>query len=160
MNNDKNYIDILNESNSKSIMKSNCRWDEIYSIYNTLAPHERRFLGNRFIDSPNTVFRWIIQCNGENAGYMELYDMKKFGSHKKEVVVSTAICPQYRGIGILEELEKEAENFVYNSSKYNKLIWYANDANSRSFKCAERLGYTKKFHELDHWVFDKIIESK
>ena len=79
---------------SKSIMKSNCRWDEIYAIYNTLAPHERRFLGNRFIDSPNTVFRWIIQCNGENAGYMELYDMKKFGSHKKEVVVSTAICPQ------------------------------------------------------------------
>ena len=57
MNNDKNYIDILNESNSKSIMKSNCRWDEIYAIYNTLAPHERRFLGNRFIDSPNTVFR-------------------------------------------------------------------------------------------------------
>ena len=76
-NDNKSYINILNESNSKSIMKSNCRWDEIYAIYNTLAPHERLFLGNRFIDSPNTVFRWIIQCNGENAGYMELYDMKK-----------------------------------------------------------------------------------
>lgn len=150
----------LNESNSKSIIKTNCRWDEIYAIYNTLAPHERLFLGSRFINSPNTVFRWIIQCNGENAGYMELYDMKKSGSHKKELVVSTAICPQYRGIGILEELEKEAENFVYNSSKYNKLIWYAKDDNKRSFKCAERLGYTKRFHELDHWVFDKTIEHK
>ena len=160
MNDNKSYIDILNKENSKNIMKSNCRWDEIYAIYNTLAPHERLFLGNRFIDSPNTVFRWVIQCNGENAGYMELYDMKKSGSHKKEVVVSTAICPQYRGIGILEELEKEAENFVYNSSKYNKLIWYAKDDNKRSFKCANRLGYTKRFHELDHWVFDKTIEHK
>ena len=160
MNDNKSYIDILNKENSKNIMKSNCRWDEIYAIYNTLAPHERLFLGNRFIDSPNTVFRWVIQCNGENAGYMELYDMKKSGSHKNEVVVSTAICPQYRGIGILEELEKEAENFVYNSSKYNKLIWYAKDDNKRSFKCANRLGYTKRFHELDHWVFDKTIEHK
>jgi len=159
-NNNKNYIDILNEENSKNIIKTNCTWDEIYAIYNTLAPHERLFLGNRFISSPNnTVFRWVVQCNGENAGFMELYDMKKSGSHKKEVVVLTAICPQYRGIGILEELEKEAENFVYNSPDYNKIIWYANDANSRSFKCAERLGYTKKFHELDYWVFEKHFKD-
>ena len=39
MNNNKNYIGILNEDNSKNIMKSNCKFEDIISVYNTLPPH-------------------------------------------------------------------------------------------------------------------------
>lgn len=142
------------------MIESNCRWDEVYAIYNTLPPHERLFLGNRFVDSPNTVFRWIVTCNGENAGFIELYDMKGVGSHKGELIISTAICPQYRGIGLLEEMQKKIEQFTYKSKKYDKLIWLAKDANKRSIKCAERLGYKKMYHEMDHWVYKMEINKK
>ena len=142
------------------MMKTNCTWQEVYAIYNTLLPYEKSYLGNHFIDSPYTVFRWIVKRNNENAGFIMLYDMKKSGSHKKELIVTVAIWEKYRGMGGLQELQDAAEKFVSSSSKYSKLIWLAKDANTKSIHCAEKLGYTKKFHELDHWVFDKTIESK
>ena len=142
------------------MMKTNCAWQEVYAIYNTLLPYEKSYLGNHFIDSPYTVFRWIVKRNNENAGFIMLYDMKKSGSHKKELIVTVAIWEKYRGMGGLQELQDAAEKFVSSSSKYSKLIWLAKDANTKSIHCAEKLGYTKKGHELDHWVFDKTIESK
>ena len=142
------------------MMKTNCTWKEVYAIYNTLLPYEKSYLGNHFIDSPNTVFRWIVKRNNENAGFIMLYDMEKPGSHKKELIVTIAIWEKYRGMGGLQELQAAAEKFVSSSSKYNRLIWYAKDANKKSIHCAEKLGYTKKFHELDHWVFDKTIKNK
>ena len=142
------------------MMKTNCTWQEVYAIYNTLLPYEKSYLGNHFIDSPYTVFRWIVKRNNENAGFIMLYDMKRPGSHKKELIVTVAIWEKYRGMGGLQELQYAAEKFVSSSSKYSKLIWLAKDANTKSIHCAEKLGYTKKFHELDHWVFDKTIESK
>lgn len=142
------------------MMKTNCTWKEVYAIYNTLLPYEKSYLGNHFIDSPNTVFRWIVKRNNENAGFIMLYDMEKPRSHKKELIVTVAIWEKYRGMGGLQELQAAAEKFVSSSSKYNRLIWLAKDANKKSIHCAEKLGYTKKFHELDHWVFDKTIESK
>ena len=142
------------------MMKTNCTWKEVYAIYNTLLPYEKSYLGNHFIDSPNTVFRWIVKRNNENAGFIMLYDMEKPGSHKKELIVTVAIWEKYRGMGGLQELQAAAEKFVSSSSKYNRLIWYAKDANKKSIHCAEKLGYTKKFHELDHWVFDKTIKNK
>ena len=142
------------------MMKTNCTWKEVYAIYNTLLPYEKLYLGNHFIDSPYTVFRWIVKRNNENAGFIMLYDMEKSGSHKKELIVTVAIWEKYRGMGGLQELQDAAEKFVSSSSKYSKLIWLAKDANTKSIHCAEKLGYTKKFHELDHWVFDKTIESK
>ena len=160
MNTDRRLINILNEANDKSIIKSNCTWKEVYAIYNTLLPHEKLYLGNRFIDSPNTVFRWIVKRNTENAGFIMLYDMKRPGSHRGELIVTVAIWEKYRGMGVLQELQAAAEKFVSSSSKYNRLIWYAKDANKKSIHCAEKLGYTKKLHELDHWVFDKTIKNK
>lgn len=160
MNTDRRHINMLNEANSKSIMKSNCRWDEVYAIYNTLLPHEKLYLGNRFIDSPNTVFRWIVKRNTENAGFIELYDMKRSGSHRGELIVTVAIWEKYRGMGVLQELQNGAEKFASSISKYNKLIWLAKDSNKKSIHCAEKLGYTKKYHELDHWVFVKTIKNK
>lgn len=142
------------------MMKTNCTWKEVYAIYNTLLPYEKSYLGNHFIDSPNTVFRWIVKRNNENAGFIMLYDMEKPGSHKKELIVIVAIWEKYRGMGGLQELQAAAEKFVSSSSKYSKLIWLAKDANKKSIHCAEKLGYTKKFHELDHQVFDKTLESK
>lgn len=142
------------------MMKTNCTWKEVYAIYNTLLPYEKSYLGNHFIDSPNTVFRWIVKRNNENAGFIMLYDMEKPGSHKKELIVTVAIWEKYRGMGGLQELQDAIEQFVSSSSKYNRLIWYAKDANKKSIHCAEKLGYTKKFHELDHWVFDKTIKNK
>ena len=142
------------------MMKTNCKWDEVYSIYNTLLPHEKLYLGNHFIDSPYTVFRWIVKRNTENAGFIMLYDMKRPGSHRGELIVTVAIREKYRGMGVLQELQAAAEKFVSSSSKYNRLIWYAKDANKKSIHCAEKLGYTKKLHELDHWVFDKTIKNK
>ena len=142
------------------MMKTNCKWDEVYSIYNTLLPHEKLYLGNHFIDSPYTVFRWIVKRNTENAGFIMLYDMKRPGSHRGELIVTVAIWEKYRGMGVLQELQASAEKFVSSSSKYNRLIWYAKDANKKSIHCAEKLGYTKKLHELDHWVFDKTIKNK
>lgn len=79
---------------------------------------------------------------------------------KKELIVIVAIWEKYRGMGGLQELQDAAEKFVSSSSKYNRLIWLVKDANKKSIHCAEKLGYTKKFHELDHWVFDKTLESK
>ena len=141
-------------------MKSNCKFEDIVSVYNTLPPHEKLFLGNKFIDSPNTVFRYADIRNAEYAGFVELYDMKRnYGSHKGEVIIEVAICPQYRSIGILELLQSKAEEFVRSSTKYNKIVWYAKDANGRSIRCAEKLGYKKKFHESDHWVYEKVISS-
>ena len=142
------------------MMKTNCTWKEVYAIYNTLLPYEKSYLGNHFIDSPNTVFRWIVKRNNENAGFIMLYDMKRPGSHKKELIVTVAIWEKYRGMGGLQELQAAIEQFVSSSSKYNRLIWLAKDANKKSIHCAEKLGYTKKFHELDHWVFDKTIKNK
>ena len=141
-------------------MKSNCKFEDIVSVYNTLPPHEKLFLGNKFVDSPNTVFRYADIRNAEYAGFVELYDMKRnYGSHKGEVIIEVAICPQYRSIGILELLQNKAEEFVRSSTKYNKIVWYAKDANGRSIRCAEKLGYKKKFHESDHWVYEKVIRS-
>lgn len=142
------------------MMKTNCTWKEVYAIYNTLLPYEKLYLGNHFIDSPYTVFRWIVKRNNENAGFIMLYDMKKSGAHKGELIVTVAIWEKYRGMGGLQELQAAAEKFVSSSSKYNRLIWLAKDANKKSIHCAEKLGYIKKFHELDHWVFDKTIKNK
>lgn len=158
MNNDTQHINILNEDNSKSIIRSNCRWNEVYSIYNTLLPHEKLYLRNNFIDSSNTVFRWIVTRNGENAGFIELYDVKRpSGSHKGELIVTVAILEKYRGMFLLQELQKDAEEFVSSNSKYDRLIWLAKDANKKSIHCAEKLGYTKKYHVLDHWVYEKYV---
>ena len=61
-------------------------------------------------------------------------------------------------MGGLQELQDAAEKFVSsNYSKYNKLIWLAKDANKKSIHCAEKLGYTNKGHESDHWIFIKRI---
>ena len=139
------------------MMKTNCTWKEVYAIYNTLLPYEKLYLGNHFIDSPYTVFRWVVKRNNENVGFIMLYDMKRSGSHKKELIVTVAIWEKYRGMGVLQELQDAAEKFVSSSSKYSKLIWLAKDANTKSIHCAEKLGYTKKFHELDHWVYVKKI---
>ena len=38
-------------------MKTNCKWKDVLAVYNSLPQHEKLFLGNRFIDSPHTVFR-------------------------------------------------------------------------------------------------------
>ena len=138
-------------------MKTNCTWKEVYSIYNTLLPYEKLYLGKRFIDSPNTVFRWIVKRNTENAGFIELYDMKRSGIHKGELIVSVAIMEKYRGMGVLQELQRAAEKFASSSSKYDILIWLAKDDNKKSIHCAKKLGYTKKCHESDHWVYEKII---
>ena len=73
------------------MMKTNCTWQEVYAIYNTLLPYEKSYLGNHFIDSPYTVFRWIVKRNNENAGFIMLYDMEKSGSHKKELIVTVII---------------------------------------------------------------------
>ena len=137
------------------MMKTNCSWQEVYAIYNTLLPHEKLYLGKHFIDSPFCVFRWIVKRNTENAGFIEMYDMKRTGSHKGELIVSVAIWEKYRGTGVLQELEEAAEQFVLSSSKYDTLIWYAKDDNPKSIYCAGKLGYTKKGHEEDHWVFIK-----
>lgn len=142
------------------MMKTNCTWKEVYAIYNTLLPYEKSYLGNHFIDSPNTVFRWIVKRNNENAGFIMLYDMEKPGSHKKELIVTVAIWEKYRGMGGLQELQDAIEQFVSSNSKYDTLIWYAKDANKKSIHCAEKLGYKKVCHELDHWVFDKTIKNK
>ena len=137
------------------MMKTNCIWQEVYAIYNTLLPYEKLYLGNHFIDSPYTVFRWIVKRNNENAGFIMLYDMERPGFHKRELIVTVAIWEKYRG---LQELQDAAEKFVsFNYSKYNRLIWLAKDTNKKSIHCAEKLGYTKKEHELDHWIFIKRI---
>ena len=131
------------------MMKTNCTWKEVYAIYNTLIPQEKQYLGNHFIDSPYTVFRWIIKRNKENAGFIMLYDMKRSGIHKGELIVTVAIWEKYRGIGVLQELQKAAEKFVSSNPKYYKLIWFAKDDNKKSIHCAKKLGYTKICHESD-----------
>ena len=136
-------------------MKTNCLWKEVYAIYDTLIPQEKAYLGNHFIDSPYTVFRWIIKRNTKNAGFIMLYDMKRPGIHKGELIVTVAIWEKYRGMGILEELEDAIEQFVISNPKYNRLVWYAKDDNKKSIHCAKKLGYTNTGHELDHWVFIK-----
>lgn len=141
------------------MMKTNCTWKEVYAIYNTLLPYEKSYLGNHFIDSPNTVFRWIVKRNTENAGFIMLYDMEKPGSHRGELIVTVAIWEKYRGMGGLQELQVAAEKFVSSSSKYNRLIWFAKDANTKSIHCAEKLRYTKKGHESDHWIFIKEVST-
>ena len=141
-------------------MKTNCTWKEVYAIYDTLIPQEKLYLGSHFFDSPNTVFRWIVKRNGKNAGFIEMYDMKRTGSGKGELIVSIAIQEKYRGTGALQELQDAAEQFVSSNAKYNKLIWLAKDNNEKSIHCAKKLGYTKKYHELDHWVFSKTIKNK
>lgn len=142
------------------MMKTNCLWKEVYAIYDTLIPQEKLYLGNHFIDSPYTVFRWIIKRNTKNAGFVMLYDMKRPGIHKGELIVTVAIWEKYRGMGILEELEDAIEQFAISNPKYNRLVWLAKDDNKKSIHCAKKLGYTNTGHELDHWVFVKTIESK
>lgn len=141
------------------MIKTNCTWQEVYVIYNTLLPYEKLYLGNHFFDSPNTVFRWIVKRKSKNAGFIEMYDMKRTGSCKGELIVSIAIQEKYRGTGVLQELQNAAEQFASSNSKYNRLIWLAKDNNKKSIHCAEKLGYTKKYHELDHWVFVKTIKK-
>ena len=155
---DNKYVNMINESKNRTIV-TNCKWEDVLSVYNTLPPHEKLFLGNKFVDSPNTVFRWVDQRNGDYTGFIELYDMKRPGSHKGELVVEVAICPQYRGIGILESLHNKAVEFMNSKAKYTKLIWYAKDANTKSKHLAEKLGYTKKYHEMDHDVFEMVKKN-
>ena len=38
-------------------MKTNCKWKDVMSVYNSLPQYEKLFLGDRFVDSPHTVFR-------------------------------------------------------------------------------------------------------
>ena len=139
------------------MIKSNCTWKEVYSIYNTLLPHEKLYLGNNFIDSPNTVFRWIVKRNTENAGFIELYEVKRSWSQIRELIVTVAIWEKYRGMFLLQELQKAAEQFVSSNPEYVKLVWLAKDYNKKSAHCAEKLGYTKKHHVLDHWVYEKYV---
>ena len=140
-----------------NMIKSNCTWQEVYAIYNTLLPHEKLYLGNNFIDSPNTVFRWIVKCNTENAGFIELYEVKRPWSQIRELIVTVAIWEKYRGMFLLQELQKAAEQFVSSNPEYVKLVWLAKDYNKKSAHCAEKLGYTKKHHVLDHWVYEKYV---
>ena len=81
---------------------------------------------------------------------------KNYGSHKGEVIIEVAICPQYRSIGILELLQSKAEKFVRSSTKYNKIVWYAKDA--------QRVKYRQLYFEKEilgegasqyTWVRDK-----
>ena len=137
------------------MLKTNFSWEQLYAIYYTLLPHEKKFLGNHFIDSPFTVYRWIEKYNAENAGFIILYDMERPGVHKGELIITVAIWEKYRGLGLLQKLEEDIEQFVISSSKYDKLIWLAKDDNKKSIHCAEKLGYTRVTHELDHWVFIK-----
>ena len=44
-------------------MKTNCKWKDVLAVYNSLPQHEKLFLGNRFIDSSHTVFRWVERQN-------------------------------------------------------------------------------------------------
>ena len=71
------------------MMKSNCIWQEVYAIYNTLLQYEKLYLGNHFIDSPYTVFRWIVKRNNENAGFIMLYDMERPGFHKRGIIFAS-----------------------------------------------------------------------
>ena len=141
------------------MMKTNCSWIEVYNIYNTLLPYEKLYLEKYSAYSQYTVFRWIVKRNEENAGFIKLYDMRRSDSHKGELIVAIAISGKYRGMGVRQELQEAAERFVLSSSKYNRLVWYANDDNLKSIYCAENLGYTKKTHEKDHWIFVKKLPN-
>ena len=91
--------------------------------------------------------------HGDITGFIEAYDKNEKDSHKGELIVTVAIRPNYRGIGVLEYLHNELVQFM-KRSKYTKLIWLAKDANIISKYCAKKLGYTWKYHESDHDVFE------
>lgn len=134
-------------------MKTNCKWKDVLAVYNSLPQYEKLFLGDRFVDSPHTVFRWVERHHGVVTGFIEAYDMNGKGSHEEELILTVAIRPNYRGIGVLEYLHNEVVQFM-KRSKYTKLVWFAKDANIISKYCARKLGYTWKYHELDHDVFE------
>ena len=69
-------------------MKTNCKWKDVMSVYNSLPQYEKLFLGNRFIDSPHTVFRWVERHHGNITGFIEAYDKNEKDYHISDSATS------------------------------------------------------------------------
>ena len=96
------------------MMKTNCSWIEVYNIYNTLLPYEKLYLEKYSAYSQYTVFRWIVKRNAENAGFIKLYDIKRSGSHKGELIVAIAISGKRRGTGVRQEITRSSRKVCVN----------------------------------------------
>ena len=58
----------------------------------------------------------------------------------------------YQGQGIATEAVRRAIDFLFNDFKAHKIIVLTGDTNEKSFKLAERCGFTKEGHLKDHGV--------
>ena len=125
-------------------------------IYNSLTQEEKVWFGNRFINSPNLVYRRVIKENNEAIAFCELVDAGKLpGGIDGDVVFSVAVKNGHRQKKLGKKLLMDAIEW-FNKSKFESMTYRVWKQNIPSIKLAESLGLRR----IPQKILFKEIQDK
>ena len=127
------------------------KFADMKKVYDTLSDKEKSYLGNKFIDSPASVFRKVAYKDGTPVAFIDIYNFSR-----QEIIIEFAVVPDARRYGVATKLIKVAIDYLVDHPEYRRIVYLVKKDNEASIKLAEANGFTKTNEDKNsnHYVYE------
>lgn len=146
-----------------NILNESAGYDSASEVFNSLSDEERKLVSpnhpDKFLDSPNLVYRYIYKVDGKPAGFVEAYSLSTGrGRSSKIVYITIAVNPKYRGTGAAKKMLLKAIDNL-RSKGYDKIQYRCAVTNTGSIATANSCGFEMVKQTTNQYIFEKRLQE-